>query len=183
MKDQINFQDVARILNVREWGFRGPQSDKAKSFVNYLNEYYFTETDVFHLYEESFERFFKEQNDFEHSSAYWFAVFVADKLAKNKTGISFEEVIFFIQDAPSVRNKRRYTFSLYQSLQFEQRAFLLRILFLNDVINDLERAKILKTIPIEVTEAVIEKELSNEFAGDLTKKILSEIKLLINSIK
>jgi hypothetical protein len=183
MKSQINFKNVARIVNLREWGVRGDQNERSNRHVNFLNDLIFTESDFFHFYDQNFERFFNEMNDFEHSVEYWFAVWVSDIVAKSKTNIQFDNFLFFIQDLPSNRRRTRYSFNLYQALNFEQRSFLLKILFINEFLPDLERTKFLKTIPIEVTEAVVEKELNNEFNGDLSRTILEEIKTIINSTK
>jgi hypothetical protein len=183
MKELINFNNVARILNLRSWGVRGPEIPSAKKHVQFLNDLIFTADDVRFFYSEEFAEFYVQNNDFEHSIEFWFAIFYADQLAKSKTKIQFDNFLFYIEDSADRSSSKRNALQLYRALNSELRIFLKKILFLNEEIQDLEQTNYLKMIPIEVVKSVLKKEFLNEFSGELTKSLILEIQQVIKTTK
>ena len=185
MISKINYSNVARITNLRAWGVRYASNEKlSEKQVQFLDEYLFTEDDFRFLNNKGFDVFLIEHNDFKHSAEYWFSVFIADVLAKgilnSRNRIpGNEEALFFIQDEETVV-KEINALNLYRKLNFEEREFLMKLLFDCEV-NQATRSHSLKAIPIEVVSIMLDKENANEFSGpytlDLIKQIQSKILL------
>jgi len=185
MKEIIDFRNAAKIINVRSWGCHGEQSDSTKKIVNFLDETIFTELDLFHLYSDKFIEFYIQNQDFERSVEFWFAVYIADDLAKSKAKMNFDNCFFYINEkqGSSSSVRRRYAWNLYRSLNTEQRMFLIKILFINEELSDPQKTSTLKSIPIEIVQAILQKEEVNEFNGVYSMQMIKEITLIIHTTK